>query len=359
MASKMKNNTYICVEKCVFLLFLFFFLTNNTSFAQQKQYSIASIGFYNCENFYDTEDDPEISDEEYLPSSAKHYTQEIYLDKINHLAKVIGDIGKDVSPDGVALLGVAEVENRHVLEDLVKHPNLARQHFSIVHYNSPDKRGVDVGLLYNPKYFKVLSSRPIELKLYNSDSTRRYTRDVLYVAGVFDGDTVHVLVNHWPSRVGGEKASEPGRAAAAMISKNIVDSLMAINPYTKVVIMGDLNDDPVSPSVAEVLQAKGKKEKVGKGGLYNTMYGFYKDGIGTLAYNDAWSLFDQIMISYGWLHPRRKEYQFYKARVFNEAYLTQTSGNFKGYPLRTFVGDTYMGGYSDHFPTYVSFVKEK
>jgi endonuclease/exonuclease/phosphatase family metal-dependent hydrolase len=355
----MKYNTSFFLKKIFFFLFLSFLLHPMTSIAQQKQYSVANIGFYNCENFYDTQDDPEISDEEYLPSSAKHYTPELYQDKVTHLAKVIGDMGKDISPDGIALLGVAEVENKHVLEDLVQHPTLARQHYSIVHYNSPDKRGVDVGLLYNPKYFKVLSSRPIELKLINDDGSRRYTRDVLYVAGVFDGDTIHVLVNHWPSRVGGEKASQPGRAAAAMISKTIVDSLMAINPFTKVVIMGDLNDDPVSPSVTEVLQAKGKKDKVKAGGLYNTMYDFYKAGIGTLAHDDAWSLFDQIIISYGWLHPHGKQYQFYKARVFNENYLIQTSGSFKGYPLRTFVGDTYMGGYSDHFPTYVSFVKEK
>jgi hypothetical protein len=329
-----------------------------SGFSQKKNYKIACVGFYNLENFYDTIDDPKTNDADFLPTGSYNYNSAIYRDKVSKLSDVISLIGTDETPDGLALLGTAEVENEKVLQDLAAQPKIKSRNYKIVHYDSPDERGVDVALLYNPKYFRVNHSEPLFVKLLNGDGSLHYTRDVLWVSGELDGEMVHVFVNHWPSRRGGEEASAPGRAAAANVSKHVIDSLMKINPDTKILVMGDLNDDPVSPSVAEVLNAKGKKEEVKQGGLYNPWVDFYKKGIGTLAYNDSWNLFDQIMLSSGFLSKTQSGLFFHQAHIFNREFMVTKSGKYKGYPMRTFDGNSYNGGYSDHFPTYCVFLKE-
>ena len=314
---------------------------------------VACVGFYNFENLFDTEDDPTINDEEFLPTGANGWTPELYQEKLGHLADVISKLGKELTPDGIALLGTAEIENRRVLEDLAKQPLLAPYHFNIVQYDSPDERGIDVALLYNPKYFTVLDSRPIRLNIKDLTGDPVLTRDILYVKGLLDGDTLHVMVNHWPSRRGGEAGSRPFRNAAAMECKKLSDSLMAINPASKILIMGDLNDDPTNESCSQIIGAKRTKQEVKPKGFFNPMWEFFRQGIGTLAYQDAWSLFDQVMISHALISPKSTGYTFYRARVFNERFLVQSSGHFKGYPFRTFAGNTYLGGYSDHFPVYL------
>jgi len=185
-----------------------------------------------------------------------------------------------------------------------------------------------------------------------------YTRDILYVKGILDGDTIHVMVGHWPSRSGGEERSIPARAAAARVVRGVVDSLMTISLQTKVVIMGDLNDDPISPSITKVLQAKGSVKGLPDGGLYNPWFDFYKKGIGTLAYQDAWGLFDQVIISKGWLNKEQAGYHFYKATIFNKEFLVQQTGRYKGYGKRTWDGMIYNYGYSDHFPVFVTMLKK-
>jgi hypothetical protein len=175
---------------------------------------------------------------------------------------------------------------------------------------------------------------------------------------MMDGDTIHVFVNHWPSRSGGEERSIPARAAAAAVNKRVVDSLMAINPKSKVVIMGDLNDDPISPSVTKVLGARGKQSEVKESGLFNPWFDLYRRGIGTLAYQDSWGLFDQIIVSQAWLDKEQKGYYFYRANIFNKQFMVQQTGRWKGYAKRTWDGMTYNYGYSDHFPTYLSFLKK-
>ncbi len=326
--------------------------------AQQKQYNIGAIGFYNLENLFDTIDSPDTRDSEFTPLGDNLYNTEVYLDKLNKLARVISELGTDRTPDGVAILGVAEVENRKVLEDLVVEPAIRARRYEIVHYDSPDQRGIDVGLLYQPKYYKVLNSRPIPVEIYDDKGERTYTRDILFVSGLFDGEPLHVLVNHWPSRRGGEAATQPLRNYAASLCKAVADSLIQADPNAKIIIMGDLNDDPSSPSVRQVLNAKQKKEQVKPGGMFNPMYDFYKKGIGTLAYQDAWSLFDQLILSYGLINPSAGGYQFYQANVHNKPYMTQQTGHFKGYPFRCYVGATYTGGYSDHFPVYLYLIRE-
>lgn len=341
-----------------FLVLLLFFSLPFLSQAQQKQYKVGCIGFYNFENLFDTLDTPDKYDEDFTPNGSYRYNTKIYLEKLGNLAKVVSEIGTDITPDGAAILGVAEVENRKVLEDFVKQPLIASRNYQIVHYESPDERGIDVALLYQPKYFQVISSRNLEAKLFDANGERDYTRDVLLVSGIFDNETMHVLVNHWPSRSGGEARSQPLRNFVANICKSVTDSLMQADPDAKIVIMGDLNDDPSSPSVKDVLGAKAKISQVKPGGLFNPLYESYKKGIGTLAYRDAWNLFDQIILSYGLVNGKKNSYQFHKEQIINKPYLYQQSGQYKGYPYRTFAGSTYLGGYSDHFPVCVYLLKE-
>lgn len=339
----------------VFVTTLFFSFTVKS---QKAQYRPAIIGFYNCENYYDTVNNPIVDDEEFLPNSERHYNSHIFLDKVERLSTVISQLGTDVNPDGVALLGVAEIENDTVLNILVNSKKLKDRKLKIVHYDSPDKRGIDVGLLYNPKYFTPIYSKPLFVKLPGGTKDAYFTRDVLYVKGVLDGDTIHIMVNHWPSRSGGEERSMPARAAAAGVDKRIVDSLMAISLETKIVIMGDLNDDPVSPSMTKVLGAVGSVKGLKDKGLYNPWVDFYKRGIGTIAYQDAWGLFDQIVLSKAWLNKDQPGYHFYKATIFNKEFLVQPTGKYKGYPKRTWDGTTYNYGYSDHFPVFVTLLRK-
>ncbi len=326
--------------------------------AQKNNYKSAIIAFYNCENFYDTIDNPMVNDEEFLPNGPRNYNTAIYMDKVNKLATVISQIGTDFNPDGPALLGVAEIENDTVLNDLIHNPQIAKRGYKFVHYDSPDARGIDVGLLYNPKYFTVESSNKLFVKLPGGSKDAYFTRDVLWVRGKLDGETINIYVNHWPSRVGGEKRSMPARAAAAMVCKHHMDSIAKADGYQKVIVMGDLNDDPVSPSVTEVLGAKGNQDEVMKGGLFNPWVELYKKGIGTLAYQDAWGLFDQIMISYPWLNKNQTGFFYYQQHIFNREFMVENKGPYKGYPMRTWDGLTYRGGYSDHFPTYIIMLKK-
>lgn len=341
-----------------FFLPFCFLLASLPIFSQKKDYKVACVGFYNFENLFDTIDDPNTNDSEFLPDGTRKWTTELYKDKLKNLDRVVSELGADVTPDGVAILGIAEIENRLVLEDFVKQKNVAKRNYQIVHYDSPDERGIDVGLIYQPKYFQVTSSRAIPLMIYGSDGERNLTRDILYVSGILDGDPLHVLVNHWPSRRGGEAATAPYRQTAALICKNIKDSLLTIDPSAKVIVMGDLNDDPNSASVKEVMAAVGKKEKVKEGGFFNPMYEYFRQGLGTMAYQDAWSLFDQMIISEGLVSGGQSGYKFHKAFVHNKPYLIQKTGRYKGYPFRTFDFDTYIAGFSDHFAVYMFLVKE-
>lgn len=326
-------------------------------FSQEAKYEAYAIGFYNLENLFDTVNDTTIWDEEFLPEGAKTWTPEKYNIKLANMARVIDEMGKKVTPEGVSVLGVSEIENITVLEDLIRQPLLKDKDWGIVHYDSPDFRGIDVGLLYRKDQFTVLDSENIPLHIYDGDK-RIYTRDVLHVSGTLAGETFHILVNHWPSRRGGEKKSSPNREAGAALNKKIVDSLYQVNPSAKIIIMGDLNDNPDNKSVAKVLNAKKKKSKVKPGGLYNPMRKLYDDGYGSNAYRDAWSLFDQIIVSHNTLDKQQEGLFFYKIEIFRRDYLIQADGHFKNYPFRTYAGSTFMGGYSDHFPVVSYFLKK-
>ncbi|MCS6935824.1 MAG: endonuclease/exonuclease/phosphatase [Chitinophagales bacterium] len=324
-----------------------------------QKYQTAIVAFYNLENLFDTLDDPLKNDDDFTPKGMYNYNTYIYQDKLEKLSDVLSQIGSDINPDGFALAGLAEVENRKVLEDLTAQPKLKDRHLKIIHIDGPDERSVDCALLYNPKYFTVKHSKSLFVPLGTDHNKGHFTRDILWVTGILGGtDTLHVFVNHWPSRRGGEEASAPARAAAASVAKRVIDSLMQLDPYTKIVLMGDLNDDPTSPSVAKVLGATGKINEVGPGQLYNPWWSYFEQGIGTLAYNDSWNLFDQIIVSYGLMPKKSNGFFFQEARIFKRQFMLTTTGKFRGYPKRTFSGNNYLGGYSDHLPTYCILLRE-
>ncbi|PHR10554.1 MAG: endonuclease [Aequorivita sp.] len=336
-------------------------LTFTASFGQnEKQYKVNTIAFYNVENLFDYEDDPLIFDDDRTPQGKDHWTQEIYEAKLANMAKVISEIGEDVTGTSPAIIGVSEIENRRVLEDLLNQEPLVKKDYGIVHFDSPDRRGIDVALLYQKKLFTPTNYKAYELVIYDDQdrSKRIYTRDQLLVSGMLDGEKIHVIVNHWPSRSGGEARSRPKRIKAAELNKQIMDSLFSEDPYAKIITMGDLNDDPTNESVKDVLKAKNDRENMKIKELYNPMEDMFKQGLGTLAYRDGWNLFDQIIISTELAKKDYSSYRFYKAGIFNKSYLATPRGQYKGYPFRSFVNG-YTGGYSDHFPVFIYLIKEK
>lgn len=340
------------------ILFLLAFVSINAQ--EKKKYKIHTVAFYNLENLFDTINDP-IKFDEASPIMEMNASlrAEVYEKKVENMAKVIADIGYEDTKNTPAILGVSEVENRDVLVDLVNDPQLIHKDYGIIHFDSPDKRGIDVGLIYQKALFRPINSSSHELLIYDDLSRERvYTRDQLLVSGELDGELIHIIVNHWPSRSGGEARSRSKRVGAAKLNKRIVDSLQSIDPYAKIITMGDLNDDPTNSSIKDVLKAERKPEKVKLKGIYNPMEEFFRKGLGSNAYRDAWSLFDQILITQPFLEKDYSSYRFYKAGIFNKQYLTNKRGRYKGYPFRSFADGGFTGGYSDHFPAYIYLIKE-
>jgi len=338
------------------ILFLSLFISSH---AQDKKFKIHTLAFYNLENLFDTINDP-MKFDDYSPiMELKTNRGDAYRRKITNMARVIAEIGKDATHNTPAILGVCEVENKDVLEDIVNDSTLLEKNYGIVHFDSPDSRGIDVALLYQKSLFTPISSSAHELKIYDTQTQKRITtRDQLLVSGKLEGDLIHIIVNHWPSRRGGEARSRPKRVAAAKLNKRILDSLHAHDPYAKLIIMGDLNDDPTNPSVKNVLKAKKKRKKVDFKGLYNPFEKFYRDGLGTTAYRDNWSLFDQIIVSKTLLEKDYTSFRYYQAGIFNKNYLITPKGKYKGYPFRSWNDSGFSNGFSDHFPVYIYLIKE-
>ena len=360
-------------------IFLFLVLVAGISHsqAQEKKFKIHTIAFYNVENLFDTINQANY-DEEYLPQNG--WTSRKYNQKLNNLARVMVGIGtNDQQKESPTVIGVCEVENRGVLEDLVRNPQIAGKEYGVVHFDSPDKRGIDVGLLYQKKFFKPTSYINVPLYVYKNEtlkskkedkegdeeekanvnfdakSKRIYTRDQLLVTGLLEGEEVHFIVNHWPSRSGGEKRSSPYREAAGRLNRKIMDSLFKINPNAKIITMGDLNDGTYNKSVKEGIGAKLKKTEVKKSGIYNPFEQMAKDGNSSLFYRDSGDIFDQIMVSEPYIRNDFSGWQYWKAGIYNKQFLIQTSGQYKGYPLRNSPSEP---GFSDHFPVYIYLIKE-
>lgn len=343
--------------------------------AQQKKYIVHTVAFYNLENLFDTINNPN-NDEEWLPNGAQHWTSKKYHKKLENLARVIAEIGtNDQQKEAPVLIGGSEIENRGVLEDLVKQPKLKPFDYGIVHFDSPDKRGIDVALLYQKKHFKPTSYINVPLYIYKDQvadgkkekeeatddkievttDNRIYTRDILLVTGLLDGEEINVMVNHWPSRSGGEKKSSPYREAAGRLARKIMDSVYKVNPNAKILCMGDLNDGTYNKSVKVGLGAKLKKTEVQPQGVYNPFEQMAKEGNATLFYRDAGDIFDQIMVSESLIKEDYSSFKYWKAGIYNKPFMIQNDGQYKGYPLRHQANEV---GFSDHFPVYVYLIKE-
>jgi len=327
----------------------------------QNKYSIRTIAFYNLENLFDTINDTSINDEASPMMELKSNRSKVYWDKIDKLASTIAQIGLDKANTSPAIIGVSEVENLGVIEDLVKNKHLVKNNYGIIHYDSPDKRGIDVALLYQKKYFKPIYHEAFNPNIYKNNF-KVYTRDQLLVSGYLDDELIHVIVNHWPSRSGGEAKSRPLREKAAYQNTKIIDQIRENDPNAKILILGDFNDDPINSSFKNILKTKRKKKNVGKNDIYNPYEDLFTRGFNTLVYRDNLNLFDMILISSPLLDRGVKDFSNYKmfqAMIFNKRFLSDKKGKFKGYPFRSFSNGGYTGGYSDHYPVYMYLIKEK
>lgn len=317
------------------------------------------VAFYNLENLFDTIDTRGVRDTEFTPDGDKEWDTRRYQKKLDNMASVIVDMADDEQLKAPAIVGLCEMENRDVLEDLVNASPLNDFDYRIVHEDSPDRRGIDVALIYRPKYFDVAHFHSVPLMIENEEGERIYTRNQLVVSGRLGGEEIHFVVNHWPSRYGGRERTKPFRKAAASLSRSIVDSIRQQKANANIVVMGDLNDDPNNTSVQDELKAGVTSQPVKSDSLYNPLASLFFEGKGTLCYRGVWNMFDQLILTPGLLQEDTGHLYFEKAGVFDEEYLRQQEGDYKGYPFRTFVGDWYHGGYSDHFPSYVILKKEK
>ena len=303
--------------------------------------------FYNVENFYDTINDPNTNDDEFTPQAKVPWTGERLNTKIKHIGQVVTDIVKPNIPD---IIGFAEVENKDVLLMLTSSPALAKYKYAIVHYDSPDERGIDVALLYNPKTFTVIDSEPLKVVLPNNDRTR----DILYVKGrIHTGEILHVFINHWPSRRDGKEISEPKRMAAASVLRSKLDNIEKMDAKADVLIMGDFNDEPSDKSFTKGLQALSTDTVFVKCNLYDLLYPQFKKGEGSLYYND-WDLFDQIIVTGNMLMKHKGlRTSVADAGIFKADYLLYEDKNGTKRPNRTSSSSKYFGGYSDHLPVYL------
>lgn len=389
------------MRKFLFITLLF---TNILLFSQSNIRRVAAVGFYNVENLWDIyksadyidgtkdvsnpafhrsipvdsiqylEHEPykgqwsdallkgkkavrqQYSNGEFTPQSAKNYTEKVYQQKLGNIAQVISELGSKYTKTAPVVVGLVEVENRQVIEDLVKQPQLAKYNYGVVHFNSYDARGIDNGLIYQKGRFKLEKTWKKELKIFDNGK-REYTRDLLVVLGELDGEKFAFFVNHWPSRRGGEAISLPKRNAAAALLNQQMDSIRNSNPEYRLMAMGDFNDDPVSPSFKNYVKATGDIDKVSDETPYfNPMFKMFKNGVASLAYQDAPNLFDQIIYSKNLIGDKgrsaQKDYTVYTTEVYAPGYLINKEGSYKGYPFRSWDGDRFTGGYSDHFPVF-------
>lgn len=311
--------------------------------------------FYNLENLFDIYNDPETHDDEFTPEGVKQWNQLRYEKKLWNMERVLFDIAAQ-KKDYPIVIGVSEIENRKVLEDLIAQPKLKGGNYRICHYDSPDARGVDVAFLYRADVFKLEGSDNIKLNVEGLPNFR--TRDLVVMWGTIEDEPFYFLVSHWPSRLGGKEASQFKRDACATQIREIKDSLMAQNPATKVIVMGDFNDDATDDSIVKVMGAKGKVEELSKGDFFNPYNEMLRAGLGTLAYQDEWNLFDNICVTENLINAEDGKLRVIKGKkyygnIFTRPYMLQLEGQYKNYPLRTFVSNNFQDGYSDHFPVYI------
>lgn len=332
-----------------------------SALSAQKKFSVYGVGFYNMENLFDTCHDEGKRDYEFLPTGSYRWNGMKYTHKLHNMARALADLGTDVLPNvGCAFVGLAEVENHKVLDDLTAQPQLAQRGYRYVHVEGPDRRGIDCALLYNPSLFSVRTVKLVPYIQTLAKDSDFLTRGFLTICGTLAGEPVAVVVCHLPSRFSDSFYREQG----ARQIRAIKDSLLREDSACKVLVMGDMNDDPIDKSICEALGGKGQIDEVGNDDMYNPWYNILvKEGVGTLFYQGAWNLFDQILLSPNLLNRHgTKDFatlKYWKHQIFKRDYLFQTEGKYKGSPKRTTAGGVWLDGFSDHLPVAVYLVKEQ
>lgn len=343
------------------LLVLFCTVLFGTSVSAQKKFSVYAIGFYNVENLFDTTHDEGKNDHDFTPNGSYQWNEMKYRHKLHNMASVLAEMGTDVLPNvGCAAIGLAEVENDHAMRDLTAQPELAARGYKYVHIEGPDRRGIDCALIYNPKLFTVRDTKLVPYVYDLPKDSTHATRGFLTVSGTLAGEHVTIIVCHLPSRGAGSYYRELGGKQV----KALKDSLLREDPKVKVLVMGDMNDDPTNKSMYECLSAKGEISEVGANDMYNPWYNvLVKEGTGTLQYQGKWNLFDQIIMTPNLLNKDGKkdfsELKFWKNQIFRRDYLFQESGKYKGNTKRTTAGGVWLDGYSDHLPVVTYFAKQQ
>ncbi len=300
---------------------------------------------YNVENLFDTVDDPTINDDEFTPNSKKMWTEERYNKKLNDIAKVIREISSNDFPAVVAL---QEIENRKVLEDLVYQKSLKKANYGIVHYDSPDKRGIDVALLYDPNVFNIIKSKAIRVDIGFP------TRDILYAQGKIGKETFHIYVNHWPSRIGGLEETEQYRITAAKTLNSHIEEVLKINSDANIIIMGDMNDEPQDKSLYHTLNAKLPTDS---SNLVNLLLAADQEDKGTYNYRGNWNMLDNIIVSKSLLDKKGLRVKGDEGHIYHSEWMEYHNNKGGMSPNRTYAGPNYTEGVSDHFPVYFKMVR--
>ena len=358
----MNNISYLLFSISYFLLIIGCSSEKNISDKKDDTFKMSNsreyyrIMSYNVENFFDTNHDSLKSDEDFLPTGKYYWNIKKYYEKLNHISKVIVAVGGWESPD---IVGLIEVENNHCLDDLINRTALETVNYDYIHEESPDVRGIDVALLYRKDMFTPINHKAISINFPN-DSAKK-TRDILFVKGVTNkNDTLHIFVNHFPSRLGGEIKSEPYRTYVASVLRNVVDSIFKSNSKAYIIIMGDFNDEPENISVHDILKANTNYDNIKTNELYNISYLLKFKGDGSHKYQGKWSMLDQIIVSGSFLAKNQPlQFNVEDVHVFKADFLLEKDETHLGFkPYRTYLGYRYNSGYSDHLPVYLD-IKRK
>ena len=336
------------IIKCIYIICICILSVQCKAQTQTQGKEYIRLMFYNVENYFDTKDDPNTNDNAFLPEGSMRWTQKRYIEKRNNIFRVIANVGEWDPP---ALVALCEIENRDVLIDLIKNTPLEKYPYSIVHKDSPDQRGIDVALLYRSDYIKCIAQQFICVRF--PDNIRR-TRDILYATFITtSNETLHVFVNHWPSRFGGQRDSEPSRILAASLMREKVDSIFSRNSMANIVITGDFNDDPIDKSLISGLKALTDTAQSKPSSLFNLSAYKMKESTGTIKYQGKWSIFDQMIVSGGLLRGTFRT-DVTQCHIFRVYYLFEPDKRYQGVkPFRTYIGLRYNNGFSDHLPVYL------
>lgn len=348
--------------KNFFRLIILVFLINVSTFSQSDTIYFA---FWNVENLFDTFDDPQKNDEDFTPSGSNEWTEERLEKKQFNLSRVIRNMNDNRGPD---ILGVCEIENEAVLRQMVDR-FLSDLNFGIAYVESPDRRGIDNGLLYKKDKFKLIEVTSDTINLNYDGATRPVVGAVLVSK---ENDTLYCFVNHWPSRRGGEEVSEPNRISAGTTLRNRVNKVLENSPSANIVIMGDFNDMPNNKSVLEALGAlpfycdsldapdyslNELIEENYSGNLFNTAYPRFAAGEGTFLFRGNWNMLDQMIISHSLVTSEKFYYLCNSFEIFKPEYIVTKTGTFAGAIFPTYGGSRYLGGYSDHYPVFIKLIK--